>query len=71
MPSSKSQRPVTSAPALPTLGVNSVVPTFTDNGRKARYGAAYFRAICAQAGVAFTEASIDEDVMAVDGSVDF
>jgi hypothetical protein len=48
-----------------------VVPTFTDNGRKARYAAAYFRAICAQAGVPFSEGDLDEDVIAVDGSVHF
>lgn len=44
---------------------------FTDNVRRARYGAAYVRALCAQAGAGFTETSIDEDVMAVDGIVDF
>jgi hypothetical protein len=44
---------------------------FTDNGRRARYGAAYVRALCAQAGAGFNETSVDEDVMAVDASVDF
>lgn len=44
---------------------------FTDNGRRARYGAAYVRALCAHAGAGFTETSIDEDVMAVDASIDF
>jgi hypothetical protein len=43
----------------------------TDNGRRARYGAAYLRALCAQAGAGFTETSIDEDVMAVDATIDF
>lgn len=44
---------------------------FTDNGRRARYGAAYVRALCAHAGASFTETSIDEDIMAIDGTVDF
>lgn len=44
---------------------------FTDNGRRARYGAAYMRALCAHAGAAFTETSIDEDIMAIDGTIDF
>lgn len=44
---------------------------FTDNGRRARYGAAYVRALCAHAGAAFNETSVDEDIMAIDGSVDF
>lgn len=44
---------------------------FTDNGRRARYGAAYVRALCAHAGASFVETSIDEDIMAIDGTVDF
>lgn len=44
---------------------------FTDNGRRARYGAAYMRALCAHAGAMFTESSVDEDIMAIDGAVDF
>ena len=36
------------------------------NGSKARYGAAYLRALSAQAGYGFKETSIDEDVLAVD-----
>ena len=44
---------------------------FTDNGRRARYGAAYMRALCAHAGASFTETSIDEDIMAIDGAIDF
>jgi len=40
--------------------------TLTLDGRKARYGVAYVRSICAQAGVPFHENSPDEDVLAVD-----
>lgn len=43
----------------------------TDNGRRARYGAAYVQALCAAAGAGFKETSIDEDIMAVDASVSF
>jgi hypothetical protein len=45
--------------------------TLSANGSKARFGVAYLRAICSQAGVGFTETSIDEDVLAVDGEVNF
>lgn len=38
---------------------------------KSRFGVAYVRAVCSQAGVGFQETSPDEDVLAVDGSVDF
>jgi hypothetical protein len=51
--------------------VSQVVGTLTANGQKARYGVAYLRHICAQAGVPMTETSPDEDVMAVDCSLDF
>lgn len=44
---------------------------FTDNVRRARYGAAYVRALCAHAGASFAETSIDEDIMAIDGQIDF
>lgn len=47
------------------------VGTLTANGQKARYGVAYLRHICAQAGWPMTETSPDEDVMAVDCSLDF
>lgn len=40
--------------------------TLTLDGRKARYGVAYVRSICAQAGVPFHENMPDEDVLAVD-----
>jgi Domain of unknown function (DUF4365) len=38
---------------------------------KARYGVAYLRSICSQAGVGVIETSPDEDVLAVDCLVDF
>ncbi|MFB7716750.1 DUF4365 domain-containing protein [Nocardia sp. NPDC056100] len=41
------------------------------NGAKARFGLAYVRAVCSQAGVVFQETSPDEDVRAVDGLVGF
>lgn len=44
---------------------------FNDNTRRARYGAAYVRSLCAHAGAGFNETSIDEDVQAVDATVDF
>jgi Domain of unknown function (DUF4365) len=47
------------------------VATLSSTGSKARFGAAYVRAICSHAGVGFTETTIDEDVLAVDGTVDF
>jgi hypothetical protein len=47
------------------------VGTLSPNGSKARFGAAYVRAICSHAGVGFDETTIDEDVLAVDGSVNF
>lgn len=45
--------------------------SLTLNGRKARYGAAYVRAVCAQAGVLMSEGSMDEDVLAFDCTVGF
>lgn len=45
--------------------------TLSDAGRKARYGLAYLRSICSQAGVGMTENSPDEDVLAVDCKVEF
>jgi len=43
---------------------------FDDNTSKARYGPAYVRAVCSQAGVKFSETSADEDRDAVDGTID-
>lgn len=45
--------------------------TLTANGAKGRYGVAYVRAICSQAGFGFQETSIDEDCLAVDGCISF
>ncbi|MEU7725177.1 DUF4365 domain-containing protein [Streptomyces sp. NPDC040724] len=45
--------------------------TLSPNGAKGRFGVSYVRSIVSQAGVGFTETSPDEDVLAVDGSVDF
>ncbi len=45
--------------------------TLGTNGCKARYGLSYLRSICSQAGVGMTETAPDEDVLAVDCSVDF
>lgn len=39
------------------------------NGRKARYGVAYLRTICCQAGVTIHEPEPDSDVLAVDCSI--
>ena len=55
----------------PSRLLKSAQVGFTDNGRRARYGAAYMRALCAHAGASFSETSIDEDIMAIDGAVDF
>jgi Domain of unknown function (DUF4365) len=43
----------------------------TSNAAKARFGVAYLRAVCSQAGVAFVESSVDEDLMAFDGLIGF
>lgn len=45
--------------------------TLGPNGRKARYGVAYLRSICSQAGMPMQENSPDEDVLAVDCDVKF
>jgi hypothetical protein len=50
-------------------GTDRSVGHFSLNTRKARYGVSYFRAICSQAGVGFSETSPDEDQLAVDGLV--
>ncbi|MFC5662948.1 DUF4365 domain-containing protein [Kitasatospora misakiensis] len=49
----------------------SSVVTLSQNGAKGRYGVSYVRSIVSQAGVGFTETSPDEDVLAVDATVDF
>ncbi|WP_410589248.1 DUF4365 domain-containing protein [Amycolatopsis sp. lyj-23] len=47
------------------------VATLDANRSKSRFGVAYVRAVCSQAGVGFQETSPDEDVLAVDGCVEF
>lgn len=47
------------------------VATLTPNGSKARFGVAYVRSICSHAGVGFNETPPDEDVQAIDGSIQF
>lgn len=51
--------------------VSEFIPTLSTRGSKARFGVAYLRAICSHAGVGFTETSIDEDVLAIDGKIEF
>lgn len=54
--------------------MSSAIPagaTLSPNARKGRYGIAYFQNICAQFGVGFDETSPDEDVLAIDGTVQF
>ncbi|MFJ6677463.1 DUF4365 domain-containing protein [Actinosynnema sp. NPDC091369] len=41
------------------------------NRAKSRFGIAYVRAVCSQAGAGFQEGSPDEDVLAIDGSIEF
>ncbi|MEV0752791.1 DUF4365 domain-containing protein [Streptosporangium sp. NPDC050280] len=45
--------------------------TLTPNGSKARFGVAYLKTICSQAGVGISETPADEDVNAVDCAIDF
>jgi hypothetical protein len=45
--------------------------TLSATAAKGRFGVAYMRAVCSQAGVNFAETSPDEDVLAVDGTVGF
>ena len=57
--------------STPSPNMSGSYATMSDEGRKARYGLAYLRSICSQAGVGMTENSPDEDVLAVDCTVDF
>ena len=59
---------IMTAEASPEVGS---IASLGPNGAKARFGAAYLRAICSHAGVGFTETSIDEDVLAIDGKIEF
>ncbi|MEV8639296.1 DUF4365 domain-containing protein [Streptosporangium sp. NPDC051023] len=49
----------------------SSISTLSPSGSKARFGLAYMRAICSQAGVGLNETSPDEDALAVDCDVCF
>src|SRR5687768_16882211 len=57
--------------ATPSQPAPISIATLSANGSKARFGVAYVRAVCSQAGVGFKETSIDEDVLAIDGEIDF
>jgi hypothetical protein len=59
------------APSDARLALVEDIALFGDKTAKARYGLAYLRSICSQAGVGFTETSPDEDVYAVDADVKF
>lgn len=50
---------------------NDTIATLGPKGAKARFGVAYLRSVCSQAGVGFKETSPDEDVRAIDGEIDF
>ncbi|TDB95792.1 DUF4365 domain-containing protein [Actinomadura sp. 7K534] len=52
------------------LGSDSIA-ILPPNGSRSRYGVAYVRSICSQAGLGFQETSPDEDVSAVDGYIRF
>jgi hypothetical protein len=60
------QMTVTEGARDETIGSVKFLPP---NGCKARYGVGYFRTVCSQAGVGFSETSPDEDYLAVDGLV--
>jgi Domain of unknown function (DUF4365) len=61
--------PLIAAAGVPAL--SAAWSTLSLNGQKARYGVAYVRSICAQAGVGLDETSPDEDVLAADCAVRF
>lgn len=47
------------------------IATLEPNLAKSRFGVAYVRAVCSQAGIGFDETSADEDVLAIDGHINF
>ena len=51
--------------------LSEAAASLSPSGRKGRYGVAYLRSVCAQAGVGLNETSPDEDVSAVDCDVKF
>ena len=52
--------------AAPPVVLTPFISLFSDTGCKARYGVAYLRSICSQAGVMMTETDPDEDAIAID-----
>lgn len=58
-------------PPPPDSPNGSAFVTLSHSGAKGRFGVSYIRSIASQAGVGFTETSPDEDVLAVDGTIDF
>ncbi|HEU0238943.1 MAG TPA: DUF4365 domain-containing protein [Micromonosporaceae bacterium] len=56
---------------MPQQVIRDDIATLGSNGAKARFGVAYVRAICSEAGVGFRETAPDEDVLAVDCHVEF
>lgn len=55
----------------PDPGLSVPWASLSSNQRKARYGVAYLKTICAQAGVGIAETPPDEDVLAVDCAINF
>ncbi|MEV6527842.1 DUF4365 domain-containing protein [Longispora sp. NPDC051575] len=49
----------------------NTIATLGANSAKSRFGVAYLRSVCSQAGIGFDETSPDEDVLAVDGHLSF
>lgn len=45
--------------------------TLSHNGAKGRFGVSYIRSIASQVGVGFNETSPDEDMLAIDGTIEF
>lgn len=60
-----------SSPLARVPALSAACATLDSDRRKARYGVAYVRSICAQAGVNLQETSPDEDVLAVDCDIKF
>ena len=56
-------------PGGATVNGPTLVGSMNLTQRKARYGVAYLRALCAQAGYPMSETSADEDIFAVDCTV--
>lgn len=52
--------------AAPPAALIPFTSLFDDKGCKARYGVAYVRSICSQAGVMMSETDPDEDAIAID-----